>query len=100
MLFGVHMSWISIAAVYFIIWWTLLFVALPVGLRTQDDEKDVILGTTSSAPSGKHMLRAVIRTTVLSAVVMAILLVLTRVLGYSFDDIPQLIPHFGARTGT
>jgi len=100
MLFGVHMSWISIADVYFIIWWTLLFVSLPVGLRTQDDEKDVILGTTSSAPSGKHMLRAVIRTTVLSALVMAGLLVATRVLGYSFDDIPQLIPQFGARTGS
>lgn len=93
------MAWFSIAAVYFILWWMLLFVALPVGLRTQDDEKDVILGTTSSAPSGKHMLRAVILTTVLSTLIMALLLVLTRLIGYSFDDIPSMIPQFGRAAG-
>lgn len=89
------MAWISLFAVYFILWWTLLFVSLPIGLRTQEDEGSVVDGTSSSAPSGKHMLRAVIRTTVLSAIVMGIFLIVTRVLGYSFDDIPVMIPHFG-----
>ena len=32
------MSWISIAAIYFIIWWMVLFAMLPFGLRTQDDD--------------------------------------------------------------
>lgn len=89
------MTWLSIAAVYFILWWIMLFVALPIGLRTQDDEQNVILGTTSSAPAGRHMLRVIVLTTILSAAVMAGFLIVTRVLGYSFDDIPRLIPVFG-----
>ncbi len=43
------------AAVFFIIWWIVLFAMLPLGLRTQDDEDDVTLGTVSSAPRfGAH----------------------------------------------
>jgi len=95
-----HMAWFSIAAVYFIIWWTLLFVALPIGLRTQDDDKDVVLGTPSSAPSGKHMLRAIILTTILATLIMALLVVLTRFMGYTFDDIPSVIPQFGRAAGS
>ncbi|WP_011580379.1 MULTISPECIES: DUF1467 family protein [Chelativorans] len=86
------MTWISLAAVFFIVWWMMLFVSLPFGLRTQDDDQEVVLGTTSSAPRGPHMLRAVIRTTMLTVAVIGIFYVVTRVLGYSFDDIPQIVP--------
>lgn len=88
------MEWISLAAIFFIIWWLVLFVSLPVGLRTQDDENDVVLGTPASAPSGPHMLRAFIRTTLLAIVIFAGLYLVTRVLGYSFDDIPRVVPSF------
>ena len=47
----------------FIMWWLVLFAILPFGLRTQDEDEDVTLGTVSSAPRGPHMLRAVVRTT-------------------------------------
>jgi len=88
------MTWISLTAVFFIIWWLMLFVSLPFGLRTQDDERDIVLGTTSSAPRGPHMLRAVIRTTVLTVIVFAAFYVVTRVFGYTIDDIPRLVPEF------
>lgn len=88
------MDWISLFAVFFIIWWVVLFVSLPIGLRTQDDEEDVVLGTTSSAPRGPHMLRVLIRTTVLAAVVFAVFYLVTRVFGYSIDDIPRIVPDF------
>ncbi|WP_163269613.1 DUF1467 family protein [Chelativorans alearense] len=88
------MTWISLAAVFFIVWWVMLFLSLPVGLRTQDDENNVVLGTTSSAPRGPHMLRAVVRATLLTAAVVAVFYVVTRVLGYSFDDIPRIVPDF------
>lgn len=88
------MSWISLAAVFFIIWWVMLFVSLPIGLRTQDDEEDVVLGTTSSAPRGPHMLRAFIRATLLAIAVFVLFYVVTRVLGYSFNDIPRIVPEF------
>jgi predicted secreted protein len=91
----VLMGWVSLTAVFFIIWWLVLFVSLPIGLRTQDEEGEVVLGTTSSAPGRPHMLRAVIRTTILAVIIFGIFYVLTRVLGYSIDDIPLMVPDFG-----
>ena len=70
------MSWISAAAVYFIIWWTVLFAMLPFGLRTQDEDKDVTLGTIASAPRGRHMGRAFLRTTLVSAVIFGIFMLI------------------------
>ena len=43
---GAGMSWISGAAIFFIIWWIVLFAMLPFGLRTQDDDE-----TSRWAPS-------------------------------------------------
>ncbi len=43
------MPLLSLFAVYFIVWWTVLFIVLPIGLRTQDDDGDVALGTVASA---------------------------------------------------
>ena len=87
------MSWVSAIALYFIVWWTVLFVMLPFGLRTQDDEQDVTLGTVSSAPRGPHMLKVVIRTTLVSLVVCGIFYGLTKGLGYGFDDLPHIVPE-------
>ncbi|RUM99680.1 DUF1467 family protein [Pseudaminobacter arsenicus] len=87
------MSWVSGAAVFFIIWWTVLFAALPFGLKTQDDSEDVTLGTVSSAPGRPHMLKAVIRTTIISLIIFGGLYYVTRVLGLGFDDIPIVIPQ-------
>ena len=88
------MTWISYAAVFFVIWWLVLFAALPFGVRTQDEDNDVTLGTVSSAPRGPHMLRAVVITTIVTLMIFAALYVLTRVLGYSIDDIPRIAPDF------
>ena len=88
------MNWISGAAVFFIIWWLVLFAALPFGVRTQDEDEDVTLGTVSSAPRGAHMGRTVVRTTLVALVLFGIFHVLTRVLGFSFNDIPRVVPEF------
>jgi len=45
------MSWVTIFAEYFIAWWITLFIVLPIGLRTQGDEKKVVNGTVESAPA-------------------------------------------------
>ena len=88
------MTWVSVAAVYFILWWIVLFATLPFGLKTQDEEEDVTLGTVSSAPGGSHMLRAVVRTTIISALILAGIYLLTRGLGIDFNDIPRIVPDF------
>ncbi len=87
------MSWISFTALFFATWWIVLFVVLPFSVRTQDDDRDVTLGTVASAPRGPHMLRAVVRTTLATAVVMGIFYGLTHGLGYSLSEIPHIIPE-------
>ncbi|MDQ6434460.1 DUF1467 family protein [Mesorhizobium sp. LHD-90] len=88
------MTYISAFAVFLIIWWVVLFAVLPFGLKTQDDDGEVLPGTHSSAPRGPHMLRAVIWTTVVSLLIFGFLVLLTRYFGLSFDDIPRVIPDF------
>ena len=88
------MNWISFTALFFVTWWTVLFAILPFGLRTQDEEQDVILGTVPSAPRGPHMLRALLWTTLVTAVILGTAFVVINVLGYGIDDIPNVVPNF------
>jgi len=59
----------SIIAIYFVVWWIVLFAVLPFGVRTQEEEGEVILGTTASAPTKPHLLRKAIATTIVAAIV-------------------------------
>lgn len=86
------MSLLSSVAIYFILWWVVLFAVLPFGLKTQDEDGDVTLGTVASAPKGPHMLSAVIRTTLVSAVIFAAYYVAVAYYGFSFDNIPRIGP--------
>lgn len=56
-------------ALYFIIWWTVLFAVLPFGLRTQDEAGEVVPGTPSSAPATPRLLRLFLINTVVAGVV-------------------------------
>jgi len=85
-------GWFAAIAVYFVIWWTVLFVALPFGLKTQDEDNAVTLGTEPSAPRGPHMRRAIIITTILSCIVYAAFYYVFHVVGFTFDDLPQYLP--------
>ncbi len=86
------MNWVSLAAVFFVVWWLVLFATLPFGLRTQDEDGDVTLGTTASAPRGPHVARAMLRTTIVTLVIFAVYLVATRYYGWDFDQIPRIGP--------
>ena len=90
------MTWVSVAALYFILWWLVLFATLPFGLKTQDEDEDVTLGTVSSAPKGPHMLRAIVRTTIISALILGAFYALTKGLDLGIDDIPRFMPDFKA----
>ncbi len=58
-------------AVYFIIWWTVLFVVLPLGVKSQHESGDVIEGTDPGAPQKPQLLKKALITTVLASVVYA-----------------------------
>jgi predicted secreted protein len=59
----------SIIAIFFVVWWIVIFAVLPWGVRTQEEEGEVILGTTPSAPAHPHLLRKAIITTIVAAAV-------------------------------
>ena len=61
------------AAIYFIVWWTVLFAVLPIGLRTQEEEGHVVPGTPESAPARPRFLFIIGLTTLISAVVFALI---------------------------
>lgn len=86
------MGWVSFAAIFFIVWWTALFATLPFGLRTQDDEGDVTLGTVASAPRGAHMLKTVVRTTLVSIAILGVFYLITKVYGFGMSDLPSFVP--------
>ena len=86
------MNWVSMIALFFVTWWLVLFAILPFGLKTQDEDQDVTLGTVSSAPRGPHMLRAVLWTTLVTAIVLGVFYGLTKGLGLGIDDIPRIVP--------
>ena len=47
----------SAIVLYAVIWFMTLFVVLPIGLRTQGDEGEIVRGTPASAPAGGRMPR-------------------------------------------
>ena len=75
-------------AIYFIIWWTVLFAVLPIGVRTQAEDGAVVPGTPESAPAAPRLLRVVVLTTVISALVFAALWALIR---YGIVDLNELL---------
>ncbi|MBL8582567.1 MAG: DUF1467 family protein [Rhizobiaceae bacterium] len=88
------MSWISVAAIFMVVWWLVLFAMLPFGLKTQDDDGEVTLGTVSSAPRGPHMLKTFVRTTIVSIAICGVFFLLTRYFHLGVDDIPRIIPDY------
>ncbi len=63
-------------AIYFVIWWTVLFVTLPFGVRSQREMGEEIAGTDPGAPSKPALGRKMIWTTIISAIVYGVLALL------------------------
>jgi predicted secreted protein len=66
------MNWGSLLAIYFVVWWTILFAVLPWGLRTQEEEGEVVLGTTASAPVRPRLLAKAFWTSIIAAVLVGL----------------------------
>jgi predicted secreted protein len=59
-------------AIYFVVWWIVLFLTLPFGVRSQHEDGEGSPGTDPGAPIASQMGRKLIWTTVLSAAIFAI----------------------------
>jgi predicted secreted protein len=59
-------------AIYFVIWWVVLFAVLPWGVRSQEESGAVVPGTDPGAPAIPKLKHKLIWTTLVSAVVFAL----------------------------
>jgi predicted secreted protein len=62
-------------AIYFTIWWTILFAILPLRVRSQHESGEVTPGTDPGAPIAHHMVVKAIATTLVSGVVFGALFI-------------------------
>ena len=70
-------------AIYFIIWWVVLFAVLPFGDRSQEESGEVTPGTDPGAPASHRLGRKLLWTTLIASVVFGILYAV-----YTFNLIP------------
>jgi predicted secreted protein len=59
-------------AIYFVLWWVVLFLTLPFGVRSQHEEGGGVEGTDPGAPIMARMGRKLLWTTLISAVIFAV----------------------------
>lgn len=60
------------AAIYFIVWWVVLFAVLPFGVRSQHEDGVVEEGTEPGAPKHPMLVRKALATTVIAAVIVVL----------------------------
>lgn len=65
------MSVTTAVAIFFLIWWIVLFAVLPWGIRSQHEGGEVTPGTDPGAPALPRLFQKLVWTTGVSAVIFA-----------------------------
>lgn len=63
------MAWTTMLAIYFVVWWVVLFAVLPFGVRSQAEQGVVSPGTDPGAPEIPRLKAKLVWTTLVSALV-------------------------------
>ena len=67
------MAWSTAAAIYFLIWWLVLFCTLPIGVRNAAEEGVAVeAGNDPGAPTVLAMGKKLVWTTLIASVLFAI----------------------------
>jgi len=83
------MSLVFGLAIYFIVWWIVLFAILPIGVRTSEEAgEETARGFAESAPHRPRLLPKMLATTVISGIVFAGLYAIIVHHVITLDDIP------------
>ena len=85
------MSLATSIAIYFIIWWTVLFAVLPWGVRSQQDSGAVTPGTDPGAPSIPRLKRKLVWTTIVAGLVFALWHVVYTYRLIALDDLAAML---------
>jgi predicted secreted protein len=78
-LFGVGIT--GAIALYFVVWWIMLFAVLPFGVRSQLEDGDVVSGSEPGAPAAPLMVEKAIWTTIVSGFVFLLAIALLPFVG-------------------
>ena len=78
-------------AIYFVLWWIVLFLTLPFGVRSLHEEGGGAPGTDPGAPIKTQMGRKLIWTTVISAVIFALAMLAYNAGYLSIDRLAKLM---------
>jgi predicted secreted protein len=65
------MSVTTAIAIYFLIWWIVLFAVLPFGVRSQEEDGAIVRGTDPGAPAIPRLGAKLIWTTVAASAIFA-----------------------------
>lgn len=92
---GAAIAWLALeqravlmtVALYFVLWWTLLFAVLPFGVRSQHEAEEIVPGSDPGAPVTPRLLRKAFTTSVVAAVALLGVLVFLR-----YRPIPNILP--------
>jgi predicted secreted protein len=85
------MSVTTAIAIYFIIWWVVLFAVLPFGVRSQHESGTVAPGTDPGAPVVPQLARKLIWTTIVASVVFALCFLIYKYRLVALDDLAAWI---------
>jgi predicted secreted protein len=90
-------TWTTIVAIYFLIWWMVLFAVLPWGITSQHETGEIAPGTDPGAPVVTGFLTKAIWTTVIATVIFAAFYIcyVTRIV--TLDDLGTLWGLIGQR---
>jgi predicted secreted protein len=78
-------------AIYFIIWWVMLFAVLPWGVRSQEESGAVAPGTDPGAPVLHNVWKKLVWTTVASFVVFGLCAVIYRYRLVTIEGLARLV---------
>lgn len=78
-------------AVFFIVWWMMIFITLPFRMRSQMDEGEVVQGSDAAAPANPQMLKRMLWNTVLSLVVFGTYWMTFFYFDFGLDDLPDFL---------
>jgi predicted secreted protein len=59
-------------AIFFLIWWVVLFAVLPWGIRSQHESEDMVAGTDPGAPDSVRIGRKLLWTTLVAIAIYAV----------------------------
>jgi predicted secreted protein len=85
------MSLATAFAIYFIIWWVVLFAVLPWGVRSQNEDGTIIPGSDPGAPAIPRLRRKLVWTTIVAASVFALWYVVYTYRLIALDDLVGLL---------